>query len=55
VTVATVHEIQVKRAGTIPLTGHDVPVDFVGTPERLIDARARAGPGVLSRPEASIE
>jgi 5-formyltetrahydrofolate cyclo-ligase len=24
VTVATVHEIQVKPAGTIPLTGHDV-------------------------------
>ena len=42
VTVTTVHEIQVKPAGTIPLTGHDVPIDFVITPERVIDARAGA-------------
>lgn len=52
-TVTTVHEIQVQPAGTIPLTSHDVPLDFVVTPERVIDARA--WPGVLSRPEAGIE
>jgi 5-formyltetrahydrofolate cyclo-ligase len=46
-----VHEIQVQPAGTIPLTSHDVPVDFVVTPDRVIDAR----PGALSRPEAGIE
>jgi 5-formyltetrahydrofolate cyclo-ligase len=53
VTVTTVHEIQVRPAGTIPLTGHDVPIDLVVTPERIIDARAR--PGALPRPQAGIE
>ena len=47
--VTTVHELQVRAAGTIPLTGHDVPVDFIVTPERVIDCR-RAGP----RPAAGI-
>ena len=50
VTVTTVHEIQVRAAGTIPLTGHDVPVDFIVTPERVIDCRARHGP----RPAAGL-
>src|SRR5580658_365582 len=49
VCVTTVHELQVCAAGTIPLTGHDVPVDFVVTPERVIDCR-RDGP----RPAAGI-
>jgi 5-formyltetrahydrofolate cyclo-ligase len=53
VTVTTVHEIQVKPAGTIPLTSHDVPVDFVVTPERVIDARARTGRP--PRPQAGID
>ena len=42
-TVTTVHEIQVRPAGTIPLTSHDVPLDFIVTPDRVIDARARPG------------
>jgi len=46
-----VHEIQVKPAGTIPLTSHDVPVDFVVTPERVIEAR----PGARPRPDPAIE
>ena len=49
-TVTTVHEIQVKPAGTIPLTSHDVPVDFVVTPERVIDVRARARLGPRREP-----
>src|SRR5207247_8543592 len=44
VCVTTVHELQVCPAGTIPLTGHDVPLDFIVTPERVIDCR-RDGPG----------
>jgi 5-formyltetrahydrofolate cyclo-ligase len=32
-----------------------VPVDFVVTPERVIDARARARPGVPPRAEAGID
>jgi 5-formyltetrahydrofolate cyclo-ligase len=44
ITVTTVHEIQVQPAGTIPLTGHDVPVDFIVTPERVIDCRSRRPP-----------
>jgi 5-formyltetrahydrofolate cyclo-ligase len=39
-----VHELQVRAAGMIPLTGHDVPVDLVITPERIIDCRPRHGP-----------
>src|SRR6204780_2184001 len=42
--VTTVHEIQVRPAGTIPLTDHDVLVDFIITPERVIDCRPRHGP-----------
>jgi 5-formyltetrahydrofolate cyclo-ligase len=49
VSVTTVHELQVRPAGTIPVTGHDVPVDFIITPERVIDCR-RPGP----RPAAAI-
>jgi 5-formyltetrahydrofolate cyclo-ligase len=40
VCVTTVHELQVRAAGTIPVTAHDVPVDFIVTPERIIDCRA---------------
>jgi len=50
VSVTTVHELQVREPGSIPLTGHDVPVDFVVTPERVIDCRPLHGP----RPTASI-
>jgi 5-formyltetrahydrofolate cyclo-ligase len=48
--VTTVHELQVRPAGEIPVTGHDVPVDFIITPERVIDCRSRHGP----RPTAGI-
>jgi 5-formyltetrahydrofolate cyclo-ligase len=50
VTVTTVHELQVRPSGVIPLTDHDVPVDLIVTPERVIDCRARRGP----RPTAGI-
>ena len=49
VCVTTVHELQVCPAGTIPLTDHDVPVDFIVTPERVIDCRrdeARPAAGI---------
>jgi 5-formyltetrahydrofolate cyclo-ligase len=49
--VTTVHELQVRAAGVIPLTSHDVPVDFIITPERVIDCRHRRG----QRPHAGIE
>jgi 5-formyltetrahydrofolate cyclo-ligase len=42
--VTTVHELQVQPAGAIPTTAHDVPVDLVVTPERIIDCRDRRGP-----------
>ena len=41
--VTTVHELQVRPAGEIPVTGHDVPVDLVITPDRIIDCRDRHG------------
>ncbi len=50
VAVTTVHEIQLRPAGVIPVTDHDVPVDFVVTPERVIDCRPHRG----ARPAAGI-
>jgi 5-formyltetrahydrofolate cyclo-ligase len=44
VSVTTVHELQLRPAGAIPVTGHDVPVDVIVTPERVIDCRPRHGP-----------
>jgi 5-formyltetrahydrofolate cyclo-ligase len=45
-----VHEIQLREAGTIPCTDHDVPVDLIVTPERVVDCRPRHG----ARPAARI-
>jgi len=42
--VTTVHELQVRPAGTVPTAPHDVPVDLVVTPERVVDCRRRRGP-----------
>jgi 5-formyltetrahydrofolate cyclo-ligase len=50
VSVTTVHELQVRPAGEIPVTSHDVLVDFIVTPERVIDCRRRHG----QRPTAGI-
>jgi 5-formyltetrahydrofolate cyclo-ligase len=50
VAVTTVHEIQLQAAGAIPVSGHDVPVDLVITPDRVIDCRPRRGP----RPTAAV-
>ncbi len=44
VAVTTVHELQLRPAGVIPVTGHDVPLDFIVTPERVIDCRTRHAP-----------
>jgi len=43
VCVTTVHELQLRPAGSIPLTEHDVPVDLIVTPERIIDCRDGRG------------
>jgi 5-formyltetrahydrofolate cyclo-ligase len=37
VVVTTVHEAQVLEPGRIPLTGHDVRLDLIVTPERVIE------------------
>ena len=50
VAVTTVHEIQLRPAGAIPLTSHDVPVDLIVTPDRVIDCR----PARRSKPAAHI-
>jgi 5-formyltetrahydrofolate cyclo-ligase len=50
VRVTTVHELQVRDAGSIPHTDHDVPVDLIVTPEQVIDCR----PGHSHRPAARI-
>ena len=49
--VTTVHELQLRPAGVVPVTSHDVPVDFIVTPERVIDCRAGRGP----RPAAGLD
>jgi 5-formyltetrahydrofolate cyclo-ligase len=51
VIVTTVHEIQVRPAGEVPVTSHDVPIDLIVTQERVIDCRSRAA----ARPSAGIE
>jgi 5-formyltetrahydrofolate cyclo-ligase len=50
VTVTTVHEIQLRPAGVIPLTSHDIALDFIVTPERVIDCHPVHAP----RPAAAI-
>ena len=37
VVVTTVHELQVLPAGTIPRTGHDMRVDVIVTPDRIVE------------------
>ena len=37
--VTTVHERQVVRAGAVPTTPHDIHVDVVVTPERVVRCR----------------
>ena len=49
VVVTTVHELQVRPAGSIPVTGHDIPVDLVVTPDRIIDCRPGAWPAPRRR------
>lgn len=51
VVATTVHEIQVRSAGAIPMTSHDARLDLIVTPERIIDCRAATGP----RPAGRIE
>jgi 5-formyltetrahydrofolate cyclo-ligase len=46
-----VHEIQLRPAGAIPLTGHDIALDFIVTPDRVIDCR----PGPAPRKDAAIQ
>jgi 5-formyltetrahydrofolate cyclo-ligase len=48
--VTTVHAIQLRPAGVIPVTDHDVPVDVIVTPERVIDCRPQRG----ARPAVGI-
>ncbi|HVW31015.1 MAG TPA: 5-formyltetrahydrofolate cyclo-ligase [Acidimicrobiia bacterium] len=41
IVVTTVHEVQVLPAGEIPTAGHDVPLDFIVTPDRVIEIPRR--------------
>jgi 5-formyltetrahydrofolate cyclo-ligase len=41
--VTTVHELQVRPAGEIPTVGHDIHVDVVVTPERVIECARPPG------------
>ena len=53
--LTTVHELQVVRAA-IPMTSHDVPLDLIVTPERVIRARgARRKPRGIRWDELSDE
>src|SRR5579884_1805516 len=48
--VTTVHEVQVRPAGEIPTTAHDVRLDLIVTPERVIECpRPKKG-----RPPAGV-
>lgn len=39
VVATTVHELQIVEAGEIPMTRHDVPLDLIVTPDRLVPCR----------------
>jgi 5-formyltetrahydrofolate cyclo-ligase len=41
--VTTVHELQVVTPDAIPMTGHDIPLDLIVTPERVIAPASRPG------------
>ena len=43
VVVTTVHEVQVLPAGEIPTAEHDVRLDLIVTPERIIECRPSKG------------
>ena len=43
VVVTTVHDVQVQPEGSIPVVAHDLHVDLVATPTRLLRAPRRAG------------
>jgi 5-formyltetrahydrofolate cyclo-ligase len=43
IVVTTVHELQVRRAGEIPTVGHDVHVDVLVTPDRVIECARPSG------------
>jgi 5-formyltetrahydrofolate cyclo-ligase len=43
VVVTTVHELQVRPAGSVPTAAHDAPVDLVVTPQRVVDCRGTRG------------
>jgi 5-formyltetrahydrofolate cyclo-ligase len=43
VLVTTVHEVQVLPAGAIPATDHDVRLDLIVTPDRVIECRPPKG------------
>jgi 5-formyltetrahydrofolate cyclo-ligase len=45
--VTTVHELQVRPHGVVPTTDHDVRLDLIVTPDRVIDCRQ---PGRRRRP-----
>jgi 5-formyltetrahydrofolate cyclo-ligase len=49
VVVTTVHEVQVLPAGEIPTTDHDVSLDLIVTPERVIEV-----PRPKRRPQGGI-
>ena len=43
VVATTVHELQVRPAREIPIVGHDVHVDVVVTPERVVECARPSG------------
>ena len=55
VVVTTVHELQVRPAGAIPVTDHDVRLDLVVTPDRVLDCRADRPPARIRWEELTEE
>jgi 5-formyltetrahydrofolate cyclo-ligase len=43
VVVTTVHDVQVQPKGTIPTTAHDLHVDLIATPTRIVACERRRG------------
>lgn len=41
--VTTVHDLQVVEEGDVPMTDHDIPLDLVVTPTRVLETRTSHG------------
>lgn len=55
IVATTVHDVQVREAGSIPTVDHDVTVDLIATPTRVLRSARRRKPSALEWRELTDE